>query len=398
MNLAFLLPAAFAALGALLVPLLLHLARRSEQRPTAFAALRWLRARPKPRHRIRFDEWPLLLLRLLLLAALAMLLARPVLHDSASHAPWVAVVPGVDLRDLQDLDVAADARRHWLAPGFPALDEANAAGATASGPLAISSLLRELDAMLPAEVPLTVLVPARLDGVDAQRPRLGRRVDWRVVRGDMPAHGVGPVETAPALSVRYSPDRIDAVRYLRAANAAWTVRGVPQPAPSSPGFNVALAEQPVDSRARFLVWLAPGALPDDVRDWIAGGGVALLDAETSFPGAEARSVWWRDDNGLPLVEGAGFGHGRALRLTRRLSPQAMPQVLEPDFPRHLRALFAAPAAAPTRVLAAAHAPLPGGPVFPQPPRDLQPWLLWAIALLFALERWFASSARRGAAP
>ena len=79
MSLAFLIPAALAALGALLIPLAIHLARRSEQRPTAFAALRWLRQKPKPRHRIRFDEWPPLLLRLLLLALLALWLARPVL-------------------------------------------------------------------------------------------------------------------------------------------------------------------------------------------------------------------------------------------------------------------------------------------------------------------------------
>ena len=101
MNLAFLLPAAFAALAALLLPLLIHLARRSEQRPTDFAALRWLRAKPKPRRRIRFDEWPLLVARLLLLAALVLLLARPVLFGSAGDAPWVAVVPGVDYFELK---------------------------------------------------------------------------------------------------------------------------------------------------------------------------------------------------------------------------------------------------------------------------------------------------------
>ena len=399
MNLAFLLPAAFAALGALLVPLLLHLARRSEQRPTVFAALRWLRARPKPRHRIRFDEWPLLLLRLALLAALAVLLARPVLHGSANTAPWVAVVPGVDLRAVQDLEMGERARRHWLAPGFPTLDEAKAAEGSSAGPPAISSLLRELDAMLPAAVPLTVVVPAQLEGVDAQRPRLGRRVDWRVVPGAMPARADASVEAVPGLSVRYSPDRAHAVRFLRAANAAWRVTAPMAPSgASSLGFDAAPAEQSLDPRARFLVWLAPGALPDSVRDWIARGGVALLDADASFPGTASRSVWWRDDAGMPLVEGAGFGRGRVLRLTRRLAPQAMPQLLEPDFPRYLRALFSPPAAAPARVFAATHAPSADGPKFPQPPRDLQPWLLWAVALLFGLERWWASSARRGIAP
>ena len=84
---ALLLPAGLAALAALLLPLLLHLARRHEQTPTDFAALRWLRQKPKPRHRIRFDEWPLLLLRLLLLALLALWLAKPVLSGMDDPRP-----------------------------------------------------------------------------------------------------------------------------------------------------------------------------------------------------------------------------------------------------------------------------------------------------------------------
>ncbi|TQT81878.1 hypothetical protein DB758_11845, partial [Xanthomonas perforans] len=51
MNLLLLFPTGLAALAALLLPLLIHLARRSEHRPTDFAALRWLRALPRPRHR-----------------------------------------------------------------------------------------------------------------------------------------------------------------------------------------------------------------------------------------------------------------------------------------------------------------------------------------------------------
>jgi len=91
MNAALLLPMALAALAALALPLLIHLARRSEQRPTVFAALRWLREKPRPRSRLRFDEWPLLLLRLLLLAALALLLAKPVLYGAQPRTAWLAV-------------------------------------------------------------------------------------------------------------------------------------------------------------------------------------------------------------------------------------------------------------------------------------------------------------------
>ncbi len=75
MGLSLLFPLGLAALAAWLLPLLIHLARRQESRLTEFAALRWLRAQPRPRQRIRVDEWPLLLLRLLLLALLALLLA-----------------------------------------------------------------------------------------------------------------------------------------------------------------------------------------------------------------------------------------------------------------------------------------------------------------------------------
>jgi hypothetical protein len=84
------------------------LARRSEQRPTVFAALQWLRQKPKPRHRIRFDEWVLLVLRVLLVVLLALLLARPVLFGAASDAPFVAVAPGV---------AAAQAQRIPVGPG-----------------------------------------------------------------------------------------------------------------------------------------------------------------------------------------------------------------------------------------------------------------------------------------
>ena len=154
MSLALLLPAGLAALAALLLPLLLHLARRPEQTPTDFAALRWLRQKPKPRHRIRFDEWPLLLLRLLLLALLALGLAKPVLSGRDDTRPWVVVVPGVDASAVRSQATDTATRLHWLANGFPSLDDAAPAGTPAIG-----SLLRQLDAELPAGTPLTVTDP-----------------------------------------------------------------------------------------------------------------------------------------------------------------------------------------------------------------------------------------------
>ncbi|HEY5805197.1 MAG TPA: BatA domain-containing protein [Lysobacter sp.] len=389
MSLAFLLPAGLAALAALLLPLLIHLARRSEQRPIQFAALRWLRQKPKPRHRIRFDEWLLLALRLLLLVLLALLLAQPVLLGGASEAPWIAVAPGVDLQQARAVPAPENARRHWLAPGFPSLDEA--APATAAS---VTSLLRELDAGLPAGAALTVLVPEQLDGVDAQLPALSHRVEWRVVPGSMPAATARTAVVPFAPAMRYAPQREPALRYLRAAQTAW--KG--DDAGKASAADIAPGPQPLPAATKQLIWIAPGPLPAPVDVWVRAGGTALLDSEATLAPVPAMTVLWRDAAGMPLVEGTAWGKGRVMRFTRALAPQSMPALLEPDFPQRVRALFDPPQPAPARVLAATHAPLTGGPAFPQSPRDLQPWLVLLIALLFIGERWLATGARRTVAP
>ena len=181
MSLLWLFPAGLAALATLLLPLLIHLARRDEQRLIDFAALRWLSAKPRPRRRVRFDDWPLLLLRLLLLALLAMLLARPALHGIEDATPRIAVVPGVDASAARNLPASANAQWLWLAAGFPAFDTPSP-----SPTQPVASLLRELDATLPPDAPLTVVVPSVMDGLDAQRPQLSRAVRWQVVETTPP--------------------------------------------------------------------------------------------------------------------------------------------------------------------------------------------------------------------
>ena len=396
MNLALLLPAGLAALAALLLPLLIHLARRSEQRITDFAALRWLAAKPRPRRKRRFDERLLLLLRLLLLAALALLLARPVLYGKPDRTPWIVATPGVGAAALRDAAGTDDARLHWLAPGFPGIDD-QAPGHRQP----VASLLRELDATLPAGTPLTVLVPAMIDGADAERPRLSRRVEWRVVPSAATPPATVTAIAIPEVMVRHAPNDEPALRYLRAAGAAWraatpAANGESKDAATSP-IVIAPASQALDARTRNLVWLVPGALPAHVRDWIRDGGHALLAADVEAPELVKSTPLWRDDEGDTLVRGVPFGRGRIMQLIRALSPEAMPQLLEADFPEHLRALFADPAPAPARVAATAYAPTTGAPPWPETPRPLSPWLVALVALLFALERWFASSPRRGVA-
>lgn len=412
LNLLLLLPLGLAALAALLLPLLLHLARRSEPRTVDFAALRWLRARPQPQRRRRFEELLLLVLRLLLLALLALLLAQPVLFGRPDQRAYVAVAASVSPSDARTAVEAGDARWHWLAPGFPELDPAADAvprsRTPASTGASLPSLLRELDATLPAGTPLTVLVPPLLDDADAQRPVLSRRVRWKVVGNARPAP---PPMAVPArgadgfrLAVRHAPSRDTSLPYLRAAGAAWGVAApsdASAPAPASntgsamPRVTVEAAAAPITRGTRALAWLAPGPVPQHVRSWVSQGGRVLLDVDAQWPGLALATapVLWHDEQGA-LVRGLAQGRGQVMQLQRPLLPASVPLLLDAGFAQALRGLFADPAPAPARVAAPDYAPRTGAAPWPEQPRPLSPWLLWAIALVFLLERWLANGRRR----
>lgn len=384
MTPALLLPMALAALLALAIPVVIHISRRTESRVIDFAALRWLTPSPRPRRRPRIDERRLLLLRLLLLTALALWLARPVLWGVEDARPVIAVAPGVDPAPVIEA-APRDARLVWLAPGFPRLRDA-APEATAD----TVSLIRQLDAELSPDAPLDVVVPPVLEDADAERPRLTRPVNWRVSDQAVGAEPPMPA-AAPALTIRHSAEARDGVRYIRAAATAW---GSPD---AEPRLDLAAIDQPLPPEIRHLVWLAAGPLPETVADWIEDGGIALLSHDARLDLDAPPVPVWSDAGGRPLAAAGAYGRGRVVQFTRPLEPAAMPQLLDADFPDALERLLVPPAP-PTRVAAAEHAPLVGARAYALPPLDIRPWLALLIALLFAAERWLATSARRGAAP
>ena len=381
---ALLLPAALVALAGLLIPLIIHIARRTESRTVDFAALRWLEAKPKPRLRPRIDERWLLAIRLLLLAALALWLARPVIWNVSDNRRVIGVAPGISSAIVGSIAGAGD-RVIWLAPGFPRFD-----GSSRAASASTVSLIRQLDAELPPGSPLTFVVPEILDGADAQRPILSREVQWVVADATLATAGPAALEV-PALVVRHASDDIAPVRYFRAAAAAWA------PAGTDARLQVAPVTTPVDRNAGALIWTAPGDLPRPVVRWIQNGGTALLSAETRLPIEGHATVVWRDAVGQPLATAETAGRGRVVRLTRPLEPAALPDLLEPDFPDVLMTLLVPPPA-PSRVAAEDHAPLEGARPYDQPPLDLRPWLALVIALLFGAERWMSTRPARSVAP
>ncbi|MEO8002809.1 MAG: BatA domain-containing protein [Arenimonas sp.] len=386
MNLALLLPSALLALSALLLPLLVHLNRRSEQRPTDFAALRWISAQLRPRRKLVFQEILLLLLRLLLLIAIAFFLAKPVSMQTASPQHWVMLVPGANIDAAKNLPADKSAKWHWLSPGFPDYEDK-----PLTTNLNVGSLLRELDAQLPANTSLTLIVPEQISGLDGERIQLSRQVEWNIVPGSMPTTQVAKYRQPIRLAIRYDEAHSDATLYFRAAHSVWQADRKASEKDSLDAANISLAFKP-DRNA--LVWLATGELPLEIRDWVNRGGTIIVSKETLVPEMKSGTSVWRNEQGKVLIIATPFGQGRILQWKQVLKPDAMPELLDVTFPSHLQALLQTAPAAATRALATSQIPLTGARAFPEAPASLQIWLALLTALLFMLERWLANAPRR----
>jgi len=379
MSLGLLLPWALAGLAALLLPILIHLARRTVLERIDFAALRWLRARLSPRRRPRIEHWPLLILRCALIAAVVLCLAQPVLNGYRDLRPTVAVMPGVNVQAIATQTLPEGARRLWLAEGFPALDTP-----TPSPTQASMSLLRQLDAELAADATLIVLVTAQFDGSDAERPRLSHRVDWRIVEGEPATRAVPEAPDAPRIALYADAEHRSQSRFIQAVSQAWHAQ--------SERLVIHAPTEALPTDAVLLVWLVNGPIPTTVLQWIERGGKALLAHEAEWPDTLSAPSW-RAVEGPIALDAASLGQGRLWRFAQSLDPQALPHVLDANFPHALRTAITPAAASAQRADARAHAPLQGGATYPTPPLPLQPWSALLVALLFLGERVLAARTR-----
>jgi len=358
--------------------------RRIELRTTEFAALRWISERIRPRRRLRFERPWLLLLRLLLLTLVALLLARPITNEPSIAKPaWVVVAPGSDLGAARAAVSIDDADWHWLAPGFPAIESP-----APSTPVPIASLLREVDADLPADAKLAVVVPDELAGLDGERPILSHAIDWHVVPGRMPAGAAMQPPKAIELAVRYAPSAEPMLKYLRAAATALEARGTTRFTLDAQPQDVALA-----GPTRALIWLG-AELPPAVEKWIEAGGTALVDNQPRASGVPI----WRDADGDVLARAQPLGRGRLVTLTAAFSPQTFPALLDADFPQHLSDLLQGEGIAPARAPASAMRPeqtasATTSPTVRPSAKPLDPWLALLIASLILIERVVATRPR-----
>ena len=348
----FLLPICLLAFAALALPIAIHLLRKPEDRIVPFAAWRHLSRERLPRERLRIRQWLLLALRVLLIAALVVLVAMPVRSLQAGpEARWVVVSPQLSVAAARAALNRPGAEWHWLQPGFGPLDEAPAS-------IVDLGLLRELDAQLAPNDKLTVIVPERLSGLDAVRPELSREVEWIVVPG-------ASAETSrlPLVVVRHDSESAPELATVEALRSAWRAAGKPVE------FDIAPQSQTVDARAQLLIWLG-GEPSAEALCWLADGGSLLRTraGEGSWP-----------------LRAVARGQGRLYSMSSALTPAATPGVAESGFAAQLRELLRparAPDSAEARSFAPAHAALETA----AHDRPLDDWLIGFALALFIAER------------
>jgi len=377
---ALLAPAGLAAAAAFLVPLLIHWVRRSDRRMISFAAMRYLSEHSHPRERLRLHEPWLLLLRLVMIALLAVLMSLPILRAKGEpQSPWILVAPGVDVSAARAAVAAMPAEWRWLAPGFPPLD---GPAPDAASPLA--SLVRQADADLLPGTALTLIVPEEVGGLDAERVRLGRAATWRIVPGTgavaSPSANASP--SAVTLSVRHDTAGAAELPLVRALAAAWQVDG------TAIQWDGAAPDAPLPTTPGWLIWLA-GPLPPGIDEWVRRGGSVLASRQASGGGTVVLS----DATGAAVLRETEWGKGRLLTLSGPLRASESAALSAPDFPQRLRELLRGPPTAPDRAPAASVAPLPSGHPADGPAQSLGPYLALALALLFLAERLMATRTR-----
>ena len=377
----FLFPAALAALAALLLPILIHLSRRSESQRVDFAALRWLQARLRPRRRPVIEQWLLLLLRLLLLLLVVLFLAQPARFLSEKPGHWLLVVPGTPWQSVSGLPGGEQVQRRWLATSFPAI-ESPPPSTSAAG---LSSLIRELDAQLPKSTAITIVSPESLSRLDAERLRLSRTIQWRVVPGRMPERQSSPA-IIPALAIRSDADSKQSDVFFRAAYAVWQDAGK---SGTRQAIEIIASDGATPAANALWLDLRNRPLTGAARRWVEQGGSLMLGPATPLPKA-SRDILWRDEQGDAVLLGQSLGKGRLLQWQRPVNARALPLLEYGDFPQRLQALVQTPIPAPDSALAKDLHPRLGAAHPPTAPQPLMPWFALAAVLLFVLERWLAS--------
>jgi len=185
----FLSPFLLACAAVLAVPLWLHLRRKRRQTPVEFPSLRYLKmAAARMKRQVRVEDLGLLLLRLLLVALLALAFARPVVR---SNSNWFGAGRAVESVVVID----ATASMGWRGSGTTRLDAAKRlarewiGGLDSSDAVALWVLTDRLEQVVPVPITdrghlfraLDAIAPS--EGSSSLAPAFNAAREWAATRG-----------------------------------------------------------------------------------------------------------------------------------------------------------------------------------------------------------------------
>jgi hypothetical protein len=419
-------PVALVALGALIVPLALHLVRRP-RRVVRLGSLRFLNSEHRQMRTLRWRDLLLLAIRCAMLALLALLLAGPRWQprDRPSRR-WLLLVPGTKLDPSADAEWqrlrAEGYEPRELAPGYVArgerasrveakkaggaraLSRRNVFGGETEADVDVWSMLRELDLRAPIGSRAVVFGPTWANQFRGPRPTLSNvEIRWQQVTGPPPVPDSDRIEPVRVALVA-DEDRAEDARYLR---AAWQAIGDVVITEEAPQWIVQLGDVPLPpalvarvQRGAHLLTDAPrsAAVTRVSRSFQLGGSPIVVRQRVAL---ERGVPLLSDSMGEPLITEEREGEGLHWRIASRFHPDWNDWPIGNAFPawwqEQMRPAKRAPAEIAPEQAAPAFAPRreEHGPFVPGLVGIDLGWSCWVAAvLLFVLERGLSAGTRR----
>ena len=184
----FLYPLGFLAAASIIVPVVIHLWRKQTRKVLQVGSIRVFDQAKRQRiNRLRIANWPLLLLRCLLILILSACLATPYVdlnRRKADETGWVLLGSGyegnlsVDQQRLLDNLLSKGYGLRAFEPGFRSIDRQ--AGDTVTQTVNPFNLIRQLNEAVPFGFPVMIFSRPRISDFTGNMPTTSTKLTWHV--------------------------------------------------------------------------------------------------------------------------------------------------------------------------------------------------------------------------